>query len=43
MNVLLEYMMPFVKLNGLCICMKSVSANEEVENAKNVISLLGVN
>lgn len=41
MNVLLEYMMPFVKLNGLCICMKSVSANEEVENAKNVISLLG--
>lgn len=41
MNVLLEYMMPFVKVNGLCICMKSVSVNEEIENAKNVISLLG--
>lgn len=41
MNVLLEYMMPFVKLNGLCICMKSVSVNEEVEIAKNVINLLG--
>lgn len=41
MNVLLEYMMPFVKVNGLCICMKSVSVNEEIENAKNVINLLG--
>jgi len=41
MNVLLEYMMPLVKVGGVCICMKSVSADEEVENAKNVIELLG--
>jgi len=41
MNVLLEYMMPLVKIGGLCICMKSVNAKEEVENAKNVITLLG--
>ena len=41
MNVLLEYMMPLVKVGGVCICMKSVSAEEEVENSKNVISLLG--
>lgn len=41
MNVLLEYMMPLVEVGGVCICMKSISADEEIENAKNVIELLG--
>jgi len=41
MNVLLEYMLPLVKVGGKCICMKSVNAEEELENAKNVITLLG--
>ena len=41
MNVLLEYMLPLVKVGGTCICMKSKNANEELENSKNVITLLG--
>lgn len=41
MNVLLEYMMPLVKVGGICICMKSVNAKEELENSNNVINTLG--
>lgn len=41
MNVLLEYMMPLVKVGGICICMKSKNAEEEIENSKNVITILG--
>lgn len=41
MNVLLEYMMPLVKVGGICVCMKSVNAEEELENSKNVINILG--
>ena len=41
MNVLLEYMMPLVKVGGKCICMKSKNAEEEIETSKNVITLLG--
>lgn len=39
--VLLEYMLPFVKVGGLCICMKGLKFNEELEKSKNVINLLG--
>lgn len=41
MNILLEYMMPLTKVGGICICMKSVNVNNEVENSKNVIKILG--
>lgn len=41
MNVLLEYMLPLVKVGGICICMKSKNAKEEIESSKNVITLLG--
>ena len=41
MNVLLEYMMPLVKVGGKCICMKSKNAEEEIETSINVITLLG--
>ena len=41
MNVLLEYMMPLVKVGGKCICMKSKNAEEEIETSKNVITILG--
>lgn len=41
MNVLLEYMLPLVKIGGICICMKSKNAKEEIESSKNVITLLG--
>lgn len=41
MNVLVEYLLPFVKIGGLCICMKGPNTSEEVEIAENAINLLG--
>ncbi len=41
LNVLLEYMLPFVKIGGKCICMKGSNYEEELEEAKNAIEILG--
>ena len=41
LNVLLEYLMPFVKVNGKCLCMKGSSSEEEIENSENAIKVLG--
>lgn len=41
LNILLEYMLPFVKVGGRCICMKSQEIEEELEEAKQAIELLG--
>ena len=41
LNILLEYMMPFVKVGGKCICMKGNNCEEEIENSKNAIKILG--
>lgn len=41
LNILLEYMIPFVKIGGKCICMKGSNCDEEIENAKNAIAILG--
>jgi 16S rRNA (guanine527-N7)-methyltransferase len=41
LNVLVEYLLPFAKVNGMCICMKGSNTNEEIENSKNAIKLLG--
>lgn len=40
LNILLEYMMPFVKVGGYCICMKG-SNIEELEETKKAIDILG--
>lgn len=40
-NILLEYLMPFIKVGGKCICMKGGNCDEEIENAKNAIKILG--
>lgn len=40
LNILLEYMMPFVKVGGICICMKG-SNIDELEEAKKAIDILG--
>ena len=42
LNVLLEYLSPFVKVNGKCICMKGSNYLEEIENSKNAINVLGL-
>ena len=41
LNVLIEYMLPFVKKGGLCICMKGPNIDGELEKEKNAIKLLG--
>lgn len=40
LNILVEYLLPLVKIGGRCICMKG-SYKEEIENSKNAIEILG--
>lgn len=40
LNILMEYLMPFVKVEGKCICMKGSTIEEELENSKNAIKVL---
>ncbi|MBQ9298145.1 MAG: 16S rRNA (guanine(527)-N(7))-methyltransferase RsmG [Clostridia bacterium] len=39
--VLLEYLLPFVKVGGKCICMKGPKAMEEIEKSKKALDVLG--
>ncbi len=41
LNILLEYLMPFVKINGKCLCMKGSNSQEEILNSKNAMKVLG--
>ena len=41
LNVLLEYMLPFTKVGGKCICMKANDIEEELEEAQKAIQVLG--
>lgn len=41
LNILVEYLLPLVKIGGKCICMKGSNIEEEIENSKNAISILG--
>lgn len=41
LNILLEYLMPFVKVNGKCLCMKGSSTEEEIKEGKNAVKILG--
>lgn len=40
LNVLLEYLLPLVKIGGICICMKG-SNIEEINEAKKALEILG--
>lgn len=40
LEVLLEYMLPFVKVGGYCVCMKGSNIDEELENSKKALTLL---
>lgn len=42
LNILLEYLTGYVKVKGKCICMKSISADEEVKNSKKAFEILNV-
>lgn len=39
--VLLEYLLPFVRVGGKCICMKGINIEEEVNNSKKALKELG--
>lgn len=41
LNILVEYLLPFIKVNGICICMKGNNVQEELNNSKNAVKILG--
>lgn len=41
LTTLVEYMLPFVRVGGKCICMKGPNSDEEINDAKKAISVLG--
>lgn len=41
LNILVELMLPAVKVGGVCICMKGNNVEEEIEEAKRAIEILG--
>lgn len=40
-STIVEYMLPFVKVNGLAICMKGPNFKEELDRAQKAIEILG--
>lgn len=41
LTVLSEYLIPIVKVDGMCICMKGNNVDEEIADAKKAINILG--
>ena len=41
MNILLEYLLPTVKVGGKCICMKGPEIEVEIENSSKALKILG--
>ena len=41
LNTIVEYMLPFIKIGGKAICMKGPNVEEEIEEAKKAIEVLG--
>lgn len=41
LNILLEYLLPLVKVGGMCICMKGSNIKEEIENSTKALEILG--
>ena len=41
LSTLVEYLLPLVKVGGICICMKGSELKEELENSKKAIHILG--
>jgi len=41
LNILLEYMLPYVKAYGQCICMKGPKLEEELKQSKEAVGILG--
>lgn len=41
LSTLVEYLLPLVKIGGICICMKGSEVEEELEESKKAIQILG--
>ena len=41
LSVLVEYLLPFVKVGGYCICMKGPNIEEEIKDSEKAIRVLG--
>lgn len=41
LSTLVEYVLPFLKIGGACICMKGPKIENEIELAQNAINILG--
>ena len=41
LSILLEYMLPFVKIGGYCICMKGANVEEEIKSSSKALEILG--
>lgn len=41
LQVLVEYMLPFIRIGGKCICMKGPNIEEELKKSKKAIEILG--
>lgn len=41
LNILVEYLMPFIKKGGKCLCMKSFNIDEEINLSREAINILG--
>ena len=41
LTTLVEYLLPLVKVGGICICMKGSEVQEELEDSKKAIKILG--
>lgn len=41
LNILLEYLLPLVKVGGICICMKGSNVKEEIEKSEKALDILG--
>ena len=41
LNILVEYMLPLIKVGGICICMKGSEIEPEVQDSKKAIGILG--
>lgn len=41
LNILIEYLLPLVKVGGRCICMKGSKIDEELKSAKKALEILG--
>ena len=41
LNILLEYMLPYTKVNGKCLCMKGPNIEKEIKEAEKALKILG--